>query len=214
MYKCSYCPLTSKKKWNIQVHEARKHKAHSSAPTNPHPYVHPYLNNASQQPYPQRTPEMVANNIYYAQGTRAPTVMSVGPNGSRAPTTVSVQPLTGGVLQGSGIGDQFHRHNENQPIPQHWFIAQQPHGYEYGEEVRAPTKVSVGPNHQPPTTKISVGPNGPRVPTTVSVPPVREKVQRGDVRPINILSSINYFYKEPSRRKIHRSGSMNYDAIP
>ena len=26
MYKCSYCPLTSKKKWNIQVHEARKHK--------------------------------------------------------------------------------------------------------------------------------------------------------------------------------------------
>ena len=25
MYKCNYCPLTSKKKWNIQVHEARKH---------------------------------------------------------------------------------------------------------------------------------------------------------------------------------------------
>ena len=49
--------------------------------------------------------------------------MSVGPNGSRAPTTVSVQPLTGGVKQGSGIGDQFHRHNENQPIPQHWLIA-------------------------------------------------------------------------------------------
>ena len=50
--------------------------------------------------------------------------------------------------------------------------------------------------------------NGPRAPTTVSVPPVREKVQRGDVRPINILSSINYFYKEPSRRKIHRSYIM------
>ena len=80
MYKCSYCPVTSKKKWNIQVHEARKHKAHSSAPSNPHPYVHPYLNNASQQPYPQRTPEMVANNTYYAKETRAPTKISVGPN--------------------------------------------------------------------------------------------------------------------------------------
>ena len=45
-----------------------------------------------------------------------------------------------------------YQNHENQPIPQHWLIAQHPHGYEYGEEVRAPTKVSVGPIHQPPTT--------------------------------------------------------------
>ena len=31
----------------------------------------------------------------YGKETRAPTVMSVGPNGPRAPTTVSVPPLTG-----------------------------------------------------------------------------------------------------------------------
>ena len=84
---------------------------------------------------------MVANNIYFATGTRAPTVMGIGPNGSRAPTTVYTPPLTGGVQQGGsalgptpsinkgfGIGDQFNRHNENQPIPQHWFLAQHPHG--------------------------------------------------------------------------------------
>ena len=73
-----------------------------------------------------------------------------------------------------------YQNHENQPIPQHWLIAQHPHGYEYGEEVRAPTKVSVGPNHQSPTTKISVGPNEPMPPTTISVPPIREKVQHGD----------------------------------
>ena len=131
MYKCNYCPLTSKKKWNIQVHEARKHTAHSSASkrrgvmygtgvqaatynqhvSNPHPYVHPYLNNANQQPdaRPQRTPEMVANNTYYAEETRAPTKISVGPNGPRAPTTISVPPQIGGVQNGSGIGGQFYR---------------------------------------------------------------------------------------------------------
>ena len=80
MYKCSYCPFISKKKWNIQVYEARKHKAHSSAPTK--------IN--------------VGPN-----GLRAPTRFSIPPNKHpyrpRAPTTVSVPPLTGGVLQGSGI---------------------------------------------------------------------------------------------------------------
>ena len=174
--KCPKCVYESDI-WSVKRHFKRKHKKQSATTSGTYEGQ-----SATQQSntYPLRAPAMVANNIYYAQGTRAPTVMSVGPNGSRAPTTVSVQPLTGGVLQGSGIGDQFHRHNENQPIPQHWFIAQHPHGYEYGEEVRAPTKVSVGPNHQPPTTKISVGPNGPRVPTTVSVPPVIEKVQHGD----------------------------------
>ena len=41
-----------------------KHGNHPVAASNPHPYVHPYLNNNNQQPntYPQRTPEMVANN--------------------------------------------------------------------------------------------------------------------------------------------------------
>ena len=58
-----------------------KHGNHPVAASNPHPNVHPYLNNASQEPYPQRTPEMIANNTYYAEGTRAPTVMSLGPNG-------------------------------------------------------------------------------------------------------------------------------------
>ena len=185
-HKCKYCDYQSPYRPNLRRHEKNKHgfqepNSYQHA-SKAHPYEHPYLGNSNQQPnhYPQRTPEMVANNTYYAKGTRAPTVMSVGPNGPRAPTTVSVPPLTGGVLQGSGIGDQFHRHNENQPIPQHWFIAQHPHGYEYGEEVRAPTKVSVGPNHQSPTTKISVCPNEPMPPTTISVPPIREKVQHGD----------------------------------
>ena len=59
-------------------------------------------------------------------------------------------------------------------------MAQHPHGYEYGKEVRAPTKVRVGPDCQPPPTKISVGPNALMPPTTISVPPVREKVQHGD----------------------------------
>ena len=80
-----------------------------------HPYEHPYLGNSNQQPnhYPQRIPEMVANNTYYAKGTRAPTVMSVGPDGPRAPTTVSVPPLIGGVQDGSGIEGQFHRPSQN-----------------------------------------------------------------------------------------------------
>jgi len=75
----------------------------------------------------------------------------------------------------------------------------------YTKEIRAPTKISVGPNVQrapttvsiPPSyqkpntypqrtaetrapTKISVGPNEPMPPTTISVPPVREHVQHGD----------------------------------
>ena len=64
--------------------------------------------------------------------------------------------------------------NANQRIPPNWFMAQHPHGYEYGKEVRAPTKLSIGPDHKPASTKISVGPNEPMPPTTISVPPVRE----------------------------------------
>ena len=108
--------------------------------------------------------------------------MSVGPNGPRAPTTVSVPPLIGGVQNGSGIGGQFHRHSQNSfDAARHDANNRDPTTYrEPGPVDRAPTKVSVGPNHQPPPHKISVGPDGPRAPTTVSVPPVREKVQRGD----------------------------------
>ena len=78
--KCPKCVYESDA-WSVKRHFERKHKKQSATT------------------YPQRTPDMVANNIYYATGTRAPTVMGIGPDGPRAPTTVSVQPLTGGVLQ-------------------------------------------------------------------------------------------------------------------
>ena len=65
-------------------------------------------------------------------------------------------------------------------IPLNWFMAQHPHGYEYAEESRAPTKKSYGPDYHSAPTKISVGPNEPMPPTTISVPPVREHVQHGD----------------------------------
>ena len=59
--------------------------------SNPHPYVHPYLSHANQQvsTYPQPTPYMIANNLKYAEETRAPTKISVGPNGARAPGAIS-----------------------------------------------------------------------------------------------------------------------------
>ena len=28
MWQCSYCPFTSSRKWNVQVHEKRKHQVH------------------------------------------------------------------------------------------------------------------------------------------------------------------------------------------
>ena len=73
-------------------------KAYTS---HPHPYVNPYLSHGTQQgnTYPHRTPWMVANNMDYGKETRAPTVMSVGPNGARAPTTVSAAQLRAGVQQ-------------------------------------------------------------------------------------------------------------------
>ena len=124
--------------------------------------VHPCINNAYQQPntYPQRTPSMVANNMYYAEETRAPTKMSFGPNGPRAPTTVSVPPVTGGVQQGgsalgvnpnsiqrgSGIGDQFHRPPQNSIHVGGYAENRAPTTYrEPGPTVRAPTTVSVPP---------------------------------------------------------------------
>ena len=99
-----------------------------------HPYEHPYLvnNNKQPNPYPQRTPEMVANNTYYAEETRAPTKISVGPNVERAPTTISVPPQIGGVQDGSGIGAQFHRPSQN--------------SYDVARDInRASTTISVPP---------------------------------------------------------------------
>ena len=68
----------------------------------------------------------------------------------------------------------------NHTVPSNWFMEQHPHGYEYGKETRAPTKVSVGPDYESAPTKISIGPNEPMPPTNISVPPVRERVQHGD----------------------------------
>ena len=125
IHKCRYCDYESAYRPNMKRHMENKHGNHLNSvqptethkdPSNPHQYVHPYLNHANQQhnTYPPRTAEMVANNTYYAK------------------------------------------------------------------EVRAPTKVSVGPDWQSAPTEIRVGPNEPMPPTTLSVPPVRvkETVQR------------------------------------
>ena len=90
--KCPKCVYESDA-WSVNRHFERKHKKQSATTS-----VTYEGHSGTQQSntYPQRTPEMVANNIYYAKGTRAPTVMGVGPNGLRAPTTVSVPPQIGG----------------------------------------------------------------------------------------------------------------------
>ena len=115
LHQCSYCNYNTTVIFNLRRHIKNKHGNHTVAASNPHPYVHPFLSHANQQvnTYPHRTPEMVANNTYYAEETRAPTKISVGPNGPRAPTTISVPPQIGGLQQGSGIGDQFHRSSQN-----------------------------------------------------------------------------------------------------
>ena len=154
-FSCDYCKYQSTRKYNLNVHINNKHGSQSTASkaytSQPHPYVHPFLSHANQQvnTYPHRTPEMVANNTYYAKETRAPTKISVGPNGPRAPTTISVPPQIGGLQQGSGIGDQFHRSSQNSF-----------HGARQDANNRAPTTY-----HEP----------GPvvRAPTTISIPSVR-----------------------------------------
>ena len=155
LYQCRFCTYHTSVKSNLRRHIKNKHGngsncAHPASASNPHPYVHPYLDNNQRNAYPQRTPEMVANNTYYAKGTRAPTVMSVGPNGPRAPTTISVPPQIGGVQEGSGIGDQFHRHSQN--------------SFDGARQ---------DANNRAPTTYREPGPVV-RAPTTISVPPVRE----------------------------------------
>ena len=150
-HKCKYCDYQSPYRPNLRRHEKNKHGFQETNSNQhafkAHPYEHPYLANNNQQPnpYPQRTPEMVANNTYYAEETRAPTKISVGPNGQRAPTTISVPPNIGGVQGGSGIGVQFHRpsHNSfdgtindtNNRAPTTY--------HEPGAVVRAPTKIYV-----------------------------------------------------------------------
>ena len=149
--KCPKCVYESDT-WSVNRHFERKHKKQLATASGTY---EGHSGTQQSNTYPQRTPEMVANNTYYAKGTRAPTVMSVGPNGPRAPTTVSVPPLTGGVQQGGsalgptpsvnrgfGIGDQFHKTPQN--------------------------SIPLGNNRAP--TVMSVGPNGPGAPTTVSVP--------------------------------------------
>ena len=101
LHQCSYCNYNTTVIFNLRRHIKNKHGNHTVAASNPHPYVHPYVQQ-QPNPYPQRTPEMVANNTYYAKETRAPTKISVGPNGQRAPTTISVPPQIGGVQDGSG----------------------------------------------------------------------------------------------------------------
>jgi hypothetical protein len=107
-----------------------------------------------------------AQNQYHGPYSRAPTTISVAHDGGRAATTDSVPPLKMGVQYGKGVqAATSHLHVSNphthvhpylnnanqdgfgvQSIPPTWLMAQQPHNYEYGEEVRAPTKVSVGPD--------------------------------------------------------------------
>ena len=161
-HKCKYCDYQSPYRPNLRRHEKNKHvfqepnSYHHASKA--HPYEHPYLGNNNQQsnPYPQRTPEMVANNTYYAKETRAPTKISVGPNGPRAPTTISVPPQIGGVQDGSGIGGQFHRPSQN--------------SFDGARQ---------DANNRAPTTYREPGPVV-RAPTTISIPPVREGVQHGD----------------------------------
>ena len=147
-------------------------------------------------------------NKHGNQLNKAPTTLSVGPDGGRAPTTyhapgpevgrapttVSVPPLRMGVPYaphtshyGYGVqapttqyghhGSTSHQHVSNphpyahpyinnqvgpgaQSIPPTRLMAQHPHKYEYGEEVRAPTKVSVGPKGpKAPNTTIKLNHN-------------------------------------------------------
>ena len=93
MYQCEHCKYESMYKYNVDRHLVAKHKqlktqtyqAHRNYASHPHPYVNPYITSGTQQgnTYPQRTPWMVANNMDYGKETRAPTVMSVGPNGAK-----------------------------------------------------------------------------------------------------------------------------------
>ena len=117
VHSCNYCSYQSDRLYNLKVHHKNKH---------------------GNQPY------------------QATTKMSVGPNGSKAPTTVLIPPLYGNGVQAAATHQHTsnpHPHvhpylnHTNQSIPSNWFIAQHPHEYEYGKEIRAPTKVSVSPDY-------------------------------------------------------------------
>ena len=136
LHQCSYCHYNTVVKSNLRRHIQNKHGNHTVVASNTHPYIQP-------NSHPQRTAQMIANNMYYANETRAPTKMSVGPNVQRAPTTVSVPPTY------QQPNTYLHRTPE--------MVANNTY---YTKETRAPTKISVGPNVQ-------------RPPTTISVPPVQ-----------------------------------------
>ena len=134
LHQCSYCHYNTVVKSNLRRHIKIKHENHTAAASNPHPYHQPNF-------HPQRTAQMIANNMYYANETRAPTKMSVGPNVQRAPTTVSVPPAY----------QQPNTYLQRTPE----MVANNKY---YTKETRAPTKISVGPNVQRPSTTISVPP--------------------------------------------------------
>ena len=92
LHQCSYCHYNTVVKSNLRRHIKIKHENHTAAASNPHPYHQPNF-------HPQRTAQMIANNMYYANETRAPTKISVGPNVQRPSTTISVPP----VQHGDGI---------------------------------------------------------------------------------------------------------------
>ena len=50
MYQCSYCPQTSTRKWNIQVHETRKHLSTNKVDTNHMDDEHPPPMRSEEQP--------------------------------------------------------------------------------------------------------------------------------------------------------------------
>ena len=50
MYQCSYCPQTSTRKWNIQVHETRKHLSTNKLDTNHMDDEHPPTMRSEEQP--------------------------------------------------------------------------------------------------------------------------------------------------------------------
>ena len=69
LHQCRFCTYQTPIKSNLRRHIKYKHGNHSAS--NPHPYVHRYLHQ-QPNPYPQCTPEMIANNTYYTKEIRAP----------------------------------------------------------------------------------------------------------------------------------------------
>ena len=69
-----------------------KHGNHPVATSNPHPYVHPYLNHTNHSIPSNWFMEQHPYGYEYGKETRAPTKVSVGPNVQKAPTKISIGP--------------------------------------------------------------------------------------------------------------------------